>query len=245
VETGDLSSQVSILLEAGEYFRPFITQIPYYLEENKSRKILFEGAQGSLLDIIFGTYPFVTSSHTVAGGISIGSGLAPNRISKIVGVYKSYYTRVGEGPFPTELHDETGDRIRKQGNEYGATTGRPRRCGWFDAVAARFTAMINGIDEIALTLLDVLSGFDEIKICTGYRYRSEIIDQFPADAEMLAEIKPEYITLPGWKEDISSMKSFTELPENAKKYVAEIEQLLDTRVSIVSVGPDRSQTIFR
>ena len=241
----DLDAQISSLLEVGKYFEQFITQIPYFLEKHRDKTILFEGAQGSLLDIIYGTYPYVTSSHTIAGGISIGSGLSPHRIKKIVGVYKSYYTRVGEGPFPTELHDVIGERIRKQGNEYGATTGRPRRCGWFDAVAARFTAMINGIDEIALTLLDVLSGFEELRVCTAYKHRSKFIDQFPADADILAQLEPQYITLPGWKEDISSIKKYEDLPENARAYVSKIEQLLKTRISIISVGPNRSQTIFR
>lgn len=244
-ELENFEEQVESLLQAGEYFKPFLTQVPYFLESNRNKNLLFEGAQGSLLDVIYGTYPFVTSSHTIAGGISAGSGYSPRNIEKIIGVYKSYYTRVGEGPFPTELLDETGDRIRKQGNEYGATTGRPRRCGWFDAVAARYTAIINGIDEVALTLLDVLTGITELKICTGYSYKNEIIEQFPDNISILEELKPVYLSLPGWKEDITGIVGFDELPENAKAYVAKIEEILNKKVSIISVGPDRSQTILR
>jgi adenylosuccinate synthase len=244
-ELENFEEQVESLLRAGEYFKPFLTQVPYYLESNKNKNLLFEGAQGSLLDVIFGTYPFVTSSHTIAGGISAGSGYSPRNIEKIIGVYKSYYTRVGEGPFPTELFNDTGDQIRKQGNEYGATTGRPRRCGWFDAIAARYTAIINGIDEVALTLLDVLTGISELKICTGYLYKNEIIKQFPENISVLEDIEPVYFSLPGWKEDITGIKRFDDLPKNAKTYVAKIEEILNKKVSMISVGPDRSQTIFR
>ncbi len=162
-----------------------------------------------------------------------------------MGVYKSYFTRVGAGPFPTELNNEIGNQIRKQGNEYGSVTGRPRRCGWFDAVAAKFTAMINGVDEIAITLLDVLSGLETIKICTEYKSGDEILEEFPYSTNVLESIMPEYIELPGWNEDISNIKDFEQLPENAQKYVIKIEELLDTKISIISVGPERSQTIFR
>jgi adenylosuccinate synthase len=159
-------------------------------------------------------------------------------------VYKSYFTRVGSGPFPTELLDETGEKIRKQGNEYGSTTGRPRRCGWFDIVAAKYTVMINGIDIIALTLLDVLSGFDKLKICVGYRIEGELVFEFPADTTVLERVIPEYIDLVGWTEDISDCKTFDSLPENAKLYVNKIEELLGIPVNIISVGPNREQTIF-
>ncbi len=232
------------LMEAGKRLQPYLKQIPYFLKEVSNKKLLFEGAQGSLLDIYFGTYPFVTSSHTIAGGISIGTGYS-KKIDRIVGVYKSYYTRVGEGPFPTELLDELGERIRVQGNEYGSTTGRPRRCGWFDAVAAKFTAMINNVDEIALTLLDVLSGIDKLKICTKYHIDNQLTDEFPYSANTLYKAKPEYIELEGWKEDISKIRDYNKLPENAKKYISKIEEILNVRVSIVSVGPNRSQTIFK
>ncbi len=231
------------LIEAGKRLQPYLEQIPYLLQKVSNKKLLFEGAQGSLLDINFGTYPFVTSSHTIVGGIPVGTGYS-KKIDRVVGVYKSYYTRVGEGPFPTELLDEIGERIRVQGNEYGSTTGRPRRCGWFDAVAAKFTAMINNIDEIALTLLDVLSGIDKLKICTKYHIDDQLTDEFPYSANTLSKAKPEYIELEGWKEDISNIKEYNKLPENTKKYISKIEEILKVRASIVSVGPNRSQTIF-
>jgi adenylosuccinate synthase len=232
------------LIEAGKRLQPNLKQIPYLLRKVSNKKLLFEGAQGSLLDINFGTYPFVTSSHTIVGGIPVGTGYS-KKINRVVGVYKSYYTRVGEGPFPTELLDEIGERIRVRGNEYGSTTGRPRRCGWFDAVAAKFTAMINNVDEIALTLLDVLSGMDKLKICTKYNIDNQLTDEFPYSANTLYKAKPEYIELEGWKEDISDIRDYNKLPENAKKYISKIEEILKLKVSIVSVGPNRSQTIFR
>jgi len=235
------------LIAVGEKLKSFMKQIPYLLNDlsNQKKRILFEGAQGSLLDIVFGTYPFVTSSHTISGSISIGCGFSPKKIDKVMGVYKSYFTRVGGGPFPTELNNKIGEQIRKQGNEYGSVTGRPRRCGWFDAVAAKFTAMINGVDEIAFTLLDVLSGLETIKICTKYKYNDEFLEEFPYSTNVLESVTPEYIELAGWNEDISYIKDFDQLPENAQKYVLKIEELLDTKISIISVGPERSQTIFR
>jgi len=243
----EINPLINNLMKAGDELKPYLKQLPYFLNDlyEQDKKILFEGAQGSLLDINFGTYPFVTSSHTIAGGISVGCGFSPKKIGRIVGVYKSYFTRVGEGPFPTELTGETGEKIRTRGNEFGATTGRPRRCGWFDAVAARYTAMINGIDEIALTLLDVLSGFETIKICTKYYSGNEKTEEFPSNPKILTKVEPEYIELPGWKEDITQMKNYDELPENTKKYISKIEELLNRKVSIVSVGPERKQTIFR
>ncbi len=245
--TYEINPLLTDLMKAGAELKPFLKQLPYFLNDlyEQNRNILFEGAQGSLLDINFGTYPFVTSSHTIAGGISVGCGFSPKKIDRIVGVYKSYFTRVGEGPFPTELTDETGEKIRIRGNEFGATTGRPRRCGWFDAVAARYTAMINGIDEIALTLLDVLSGFETIKVCTKYRIGNESTEEFPFNAKILNKVEPEYIELPGWKEEITEIKNFEELPINAKKYIDKIEEILNRKISIVSVGPNRRQTIFR
>ncbi len=243
----EIESLLPDLLKVGDKLKPFLKQLPYFLNDlyEQNKNILFEGAQGSLLDINFGTYPFVTSSHTIAGGISTGCGFSPKKIERIVGVFKSYFTRVGEGPFPTELNDETGERIRRQGNEFGATTGRPRRCGWFDAVAAKYTTMINGIDEIALTLLDVLSGFETLKICTKYFLEDKKIEEFPFSAEILDKVESGYLELPGWKEDISGIKNYEELPVNTKKYISKIEELLNKKISIISVGPDRSQTIFR
>ncbi|MBN2829534.1 MAG: adenylosuccinate synthase [Candidatus Cloacimonetes bacterium] len=243
----ELKEIVEELQVAAEYLKPYVKQTPYYLNEQikAGKEIIFEGAQGSLLDITYGSYPYVTSSHTVSGGISIGCGVPPNKINKIIGVYKSYFTRVGEGPFPTELLDKTGDQIRTQGHEFGSTTGRPRRCGWFDAVASGYTAMLNGVDEMALTLLDVLTGVGDVKICTGYKYKDEIIKEFPAEVRILAEVEPVYEEMPGWEEDISSLTEFDALPQNAKNYIKRIEELLGIPATIISVGPDRKQTIFR
>ena len=232
------------LVEAGKILQPYLKQILYLLKENKSKNLLFEGAQGSLLDVNFGTYPYVTSSHTIAGGIAVGCGF-PDKIDRVIGVFKSYYTRVGEGPFPTELKNEIGDQIRIQGNEYGATTGRPRRCGWFDAVAAQYASLLNGLDEVALTLLDVLSGIETLNICIGYRLNGNKLTEFPYNAETLANAIPEYIQLPGWQEDISGIRDFSKLPNNARNYVSILEDLLGKKITIISVGADRSQTIFR
>lgn len=243
--TENLEQLVKEIHEAGLKLKPFMKSIPYYLNEAKDKHILFEGAQGSLLDVYFGSYPFVTSSHTVSGGIAIGSGFPPTKIDNIVGVYKSYFTRVGEGPFPTELFCETGDKIRIKGNEFGSTTGRPRRVGWFDMVASKYTAMLNGIDEISLTLLDVLAGLETIKICTGYKLNGEVITEFPYLAKELAELEPQYIELPGWKEEIDQIKDYDKLPQNARNYVETVEKMMGIPVTIVSVGPDRIQTIFR
>ncbi|MCD6177129.1 MAG: adenylosuccinate synthase [Candidatus Cloacimonetes bacterium] len=227
-----------------EKLRPFLKQIPYLLNKVTDKNILFEGAQGALLDITFGTYPFVTSSHTISGGIAIGAGFG-KKVDRIVGIFKSYYTRVGKGPFPTELHDEVGNKIRIQGNEFGSTTGRPRRCGWFDAVAAKYTAMLNGVDEIAFTLLDVLSGFETIKICTEYKIENTVINEFPYSAKALELAIPQYIELPGWNDDITGITEYEKLPENAQNYIAKVEELVGKNVTIVSVGPEREQTIFR
>ncbi len=232
------------LTEVTNKLKPFLKQIPYLLNEATDKNILFEGAQGALLDVTFGTYPFVTSSHTISGGIGIGAGFG-KKVDRIVGIFKSYYTRVGRGPFPTELHDETGNKIRIQGNEFGSTTGRPRRCGWFDAVAAKYTAMLNGIDEIAFTLLDVLSGFDTLKICIGYKIGNTITNEFPHSAKALELAIPQYIELPGWSDDITGITEYNQLPLNAQKYISKVEELIGRSVTIVSVGPERGQTIFR
>ena len=247
LEAFGIDNLANQLKDAGEQLSEYICQVSYMLDSmyNDNKRILFEGAQGSLLDIYFGTYPFVTSSHTIAGGVSVGSGFPPNKLDNIIGVYKSYFTRVGAGPFPTELNDATGDLIRKNGNEFGTTTGRPRRCGWFDAVLAKYTAMINGIDEIALTLLDVLSGMETLKICTGYDLNGEQISEVPIDIDDLENVVPQYIELPGWEEDITGIKSHEMLPENAQNYIRKIEELVNSKVTIISVGPDREQTIFR
>ncbi len=246
ISSSDLKSLVKRLLICGDYLVEHLSQVPFLLDDyyRKGRHILFEGAQGTLLDIDFGTYPFVTSSQTVSGAISSCLGFHPRKIDRIVGVFKSYITRVGNGPLVTELKDETGDLIRKKGNEYGSSTGRPRRCGWFDSVAAKFAVMVNGFDEMAITLLDVLQGFETVKICHSYLLNGKEYDQYPPDTETLEAVKPVYLELPGWQEDLTGIRKFSDLPENARLYVKEIERLLDLPVSIISVGPEREQTIF-
>ena len=208
-------------------------------------KVLFEGAQGSLLDIDLGTYPFVTSSHPTAGGFAVGTGIGPDKIEKVLGIVKAYTTRVGKGPFVTELFNATGDAIREAGHEFGTTTGRPRRCGWLDTVLVNYSKRINGMTNMSLMLLDVLTGFETLKICTGYQYGEEVITNYPASLKILSECTPIYEELPGWTEDITQVETFEDLPENAKKYVKRIETLMGLPVSIVSVGPKRSQTIIR
>jgi len=208
-----------------------------------NQRILFEGAQGSLLDLDHGTYPFVTSSNSSGVGISAGSGIPSKWIDQVIGVAKCYSTRVGGGPFPTELMCETADHIRKLGNEYGTTTGRPRRCGWFDAVAVRYTSRLSGISGLAMMMLDVLSELDEIKICTAYELNGKTIRSFPSHADDLAKVKPIYETLPGWKSDVTSIQNFDELPEAAKNYVKTISEYINIPIEVVSVGPDRKQTI--
>jgi adenylosuccinate synthase len=212
-----------------------------------NQRILFEAAQGSLLDVDHGTYPYVTSSSSTPAGIWSGSGVPARHLNRVVGVIKAYSTRVGRGPFPTELNDGSGgigERIRKTGKEYGTVTGRPRRCGWFDAVAVRYSAAIAGADELAVMLLDVLSVADEISICTAYERDGQPLDFFPSDAFLLEGCRPVYETLPGWKVDLGNARRLTDLPAAARRYVDRISQLLALPVSIISVGPDREQTIF-
>ncbi|WP_343345456.1 adenylosuccinate synthase [Terrisporobacter petrolearius] len=230
-----------------EKMRPFVddTTVIVYEAIKANKKVLFEGAQGTLLDLDLGTYPFVTSSHPISGGFAVGAGVGPNMIKDVVGIVKAYTTRVGEGPFVTELHDETGDKIRTQGHEFGTVTGRARRCGWFDAVIVKYAARVNGLTSISFMLLDVLTGFDKIKICTAYKMGDEIINNFPASLEDLAKCEPVYEELDGWNEDITKVENFDDLPENAKKYVARIEELIDVNIDLVSVGPNRTQTIIR
>jgi len=208
------------------------------------KKILAEGAQGSLLDIDFGSYPFVTSSNTIAAGACTGLGVAPNRIGDVIGIFKAYCTRVGSGPFPTELFDETGERLRKEGHEFGATTGRPRRCGWIDLPALKYAIMINGVTMLNMTKADVLSIFDEIKVCTHYIYRGEKIDYLPYDVNG-EEIEPVYESLPGWKKDLTKLNNEEEFPAELSDYIDYLEKALETPINVVSVGPDRSQTIVR
>lgn len=230
-----------------EKMRPYVddTTVIVYDAIKANKKVLFEGAQGTLLDLDLGTYPFVTSSHPTSGGFAVGAGVGPNMIKDVVGIVKAYTTRVGEGPFVTELHDETGERIRVQGHEFGTVTGRARRCGWFDSVIVKYAARVNGLTSISFMLLDVLTGFDKIKICTAYKMGDKIVNNFPASLEDLAKCEPVYEELDGWHEDITKVEKFEDLPENAKKYVARIEELIDVNIDLVSVGPDREQTIIR
>ena len=207
------------------------------------KRILFEGAQAVLLDIDHGTYPFVTSSNTVAGQAAAGSGVSPRDIGTVLGIVKSYTTRVGEGPFPTELKDATGEKLGERGHEFGTVTGRKRRCGWFDAVLVRQTCVTGGVDGICLTKLDVLDGFDEIKVCTGYQLDGQTLDYLPADANLQARLTPVYETLEGWKETTRGARSWAQLPANAIKYVRRVEELIGTPVSLLSTSPDRDDTI--
>jgi len=208
------------------------------------KRILFEGAQGTMLDIDYGTYPFVTSSSTCAGGASTGSGVGPREMHEIIGISKAYITRVGSGPFPTELDDEVGEKLRTAGGEFGSTTGRPRRCGWFDALVARYAVGINGMTGIALTKLDVLSGFETIKICTGYRYGDELLTELPSSMEVFSACRPVYEEIPGWKSDISAIRKFEDLPAAARNYIRRLEDLAGCPVMLVSVGARRDETIL-
>lgn len=233
--------------ESIERLRPHVINSSLFLEKamKEGKKVFFEGAQGTLLDIDYGTYPFVTSSNPTAGGVCTGAGVGPVKIDDVIGVAKAYITRVGKGPFPTELKDKTGEKLREIGNEYGVTTGRPRRCGWLDIPVLKHAVRVNGLTEIVLTKLDVLSGFSEIKLCTGYKANDEIKKEFPANFEIMADWEPEYEVFAGWKEDITSINSYDKLPENARKFVARIEELIEVPITIISVGPGRNDAIFR
>lgn len=246
-EEFDFDAIYNEYLGYAEQIRSYVddTSVVVYEAIKAGKKVLFEGAQGTLLDLDLGTYPFVTSSHPTSGGFSVGAGVGPNMIKDVVGIVKSYTTRVGEGPFVTELNDETGDKIRTQGREFGTTTGRARRCGWFDAVIVRYAARVNGLTSISLMLLDVLTGFDTVKICTSYKMGDKVLTEFPASLEDLAKCEPIYEELEGWSEDLTGMETYEELPENAKKYIAKIEELVGVNVDMVSVGPNRAQTIVR
>ena len=231
-------------LAAAEVLRPFITNTAVYLHRALAAKksMLFEGAQGTFIDIDHGTYPFVTSSNTTAGGACTGSGVPPHRIDKVLGVMKAYTTRVGEGPFATE-DDALGDMLHGMGREFGATTGRARRCGWFDAVSTRYSALLNGIDEIAITNLDGLDGLETIRLCVAYKLDGKTIDFPPTDSDDLARCKPVYMEMPGWKTCTEKARKFSDLPPKARAYVKKIAELTDTKLSIVSIGPARAQTI--
>ncbi len=229
-----------------EVIKPYIVDTSVVLNDaiDQGKRVLFEGAQGVMLDIDQGTYPFVTSSNPVAGGVTIGSGVGPTKIHHVVGVAKAYTTRVGDGPFQTELHDEIGNRIREIGKEYGTTTGRPRRVGWFDSVVVRHARRVSGITELSLNSLDVLTGIPTLKICTAYKYNGKTMEEFPANLNILAKCEPVYEELPGWDEDITKAKSLNDLPINARHYLERLSQLSGIPIAIFSVGPNRDQTIM-
>ena len=231
-----------------QIFKPYVCfDWQELLEKSKEKRILFEGAQGVMLDVDYGTYPFVTSSNPIGGGACTGSGYGPKMIDEVIGVAKAYVTRVGEGPFVTELTDATGDKIREIGHEFGVTTGRPRRCGWFDAVTMKYAVLVGGLTSIALTKIDVFDTFDEIKVCTAYKDTRDgkIYKSYPTNVYIHKYLEPVYETHKGWKEDLTGIRRYEDLPENAKKYLSRLEELLGVPISIVSVGPDREQTIFK
>ena len=230
--------------EYGQRLKEYVTDTSVVLNDalDAGKRVLFEGAQGNMLDIDQGTYPYVTSSNPVAGGVTIGSGVGPNKINKVVGVIKAYTSRVGDGPFPTELHDATGDFIREAGHEYGTVTKRPRRIGWLDTVVLRHSKRVSGLTNLCLNCVDVLTGLDEIKICVAYELNGERIYHYPASLKQLQACKPVYEILPGWKEDVTGCKTLEELPENARNYIHRIQDLVGVKISTFSVGPDRDQT---
>lgn len=240
----DVEEVLKKYLEYAEVLRGYVTDTSVVLNDaiDKDAKVLFEGAQGVMLDIDQGTYPFVTSSNPSAGGVCIGSGVGPSKIQQVIGVAKSYTTRVGDGPFPTELNDATGDYIRETGHEYGTVTGRARRVGWFDSVVVRHARRVSGITGLSLNSLDVLSGLETVKICTGYKYRGEVITHYPASLKMLAECEAVYEELPGWSEDITTAKTLDDLPANTRRYVERVSELTGIPISIFSVGRNREQT---
>ncbi|MGI5912179.1 MAG: adenylosuccinate synthase [Syntrophomonadaceae bacterium] len=228
-----------------DFLKPYLADTSYliYKAIKANKKVLFEGAQGTLLDIDHGTYPFVTSSHPIAGGACIGAGIGPTYINRVMGITKAYTTRVGEGPFPTELDNNDGQLLRERGMEFGTTTGRPRRCGWLDTVILRYAARVNGLTELAITKLDVLDAFATIKICTAYRYKGKLITEFPDNISILNQCQPEYIEVLGWQKDISQVTTFADLPANAQAYLAKIEDLCGVKQTLIAVGPGRNQTI--
>ena len=228
----------------GQEIAQYVTDTSKILNDvlDEGGRVLFEGAQGVMLDIDQGTYPFVTSSNPVAGGVAIGAGVGPSQVSRVVGVCKAYTSRVGDGPFPTELFDEKGHHIREVGREYGTTTGRPRRVGWFDSVVVRHSRRVSGITDLALNSIDVLSGLETVKICTAYEYNGEIITEYPANLHIIEQCKPVYEELPGWSEDITGVRTMDELPENARRYVERIVELTGIQLMTFSVGPAREQT---
>jgi adenylosuccinate synthase len=247
-ETCELQPLIEWALELGERMRPYVGDASEVLshEVAKGRAVLFEGAQGTLLDIDHGTYPYVTSSNTVAGNAAVGAGLGPTAIHSVIGITKAYTTRVGNGPLPTELNDSIGERLRKVGAEFGATTGRPRRCGWLDALVLRYAARVNGLSGLAMTKLDVLTGFEKLMVAVAYRLpNGKTVTEFPSDPELLERAQPVYEELPGWREPLGDLREYRELPEDTRRYIERVEQLVGVETIAVSVGPERAQTIVR
>ena len=240
----DIEKELALVLEAAAKLAPLVRNTAYTIAEavKDGKKILCEGAQGGLLDVDHGTYPFVTSSNTISGGACTGAGIPPTAVRNVYGVIKAYTTRVGEGPFPTELFDADGELLRARGREFGATTGRPRRCGWFDAVASRYSCMLSGVNKLVVTKLDVLDEFDEIAVCTAYEIGGVRTTEFPAAVEDLEKVKPVYEMMPGWKTPLDAVTSPEGLPENARKYLARMAELIGAEIEIISVGPRRDQT---
>lgn len=245
VEELDVEAIVEEYLTFDKKIDKYIADVPSLLNREiaEGKNVLLEGAQGALLDVDFGTYPYVTSSSPTSGGACTGTGIPPTKIDSVIGIVKAYTTRVGNGPFPTELEDEVGEQLRKIGAEFGATTGRPRRCGWFDAFAMKYTTMVNGIDHAAITKLDVLSELDEIKVCVAYEHNGKTLKTFPSEVERLEQVTPVYETFKGWKKDISACTSYDELPSETKTYLDYIKKTCGFEISYVSVGPRRSETI--
>lgn len=232
-------------LSYADRLRPYVCDTIALLDKEikEGRKILFEGAQATMLDIDYGTYPYVTASHPISGGVAVGAGVAPQKIDKVVGIVKAYCTRVGEGPFPTEQLNEIGNKLREVGHEYGVVTGRPRRTGWLDACIVRYAGILSGIDYMAITRLDILDDFDEIKMCVGYKYQGKLLDEVPASLKVLAQVEPVYETFAGWKTDITKVRKYEDLPENARKYVERMAEVTGIKIGLVSVGPNRDETI--
>ncbi|RMI27528.1 adenylosuccinate synthase [Streptomyces triticirhizae] len=241
----EVEQAVEELLSFAEPLRPYVCDTTLVLNQalDEGRVVLFEGGQGTLLDVDHGTYPFVTSSNPTAGGACTGTGVGPTRIDRVIGILKAYTTRVGAGPFPTELFDEDGDRLRSEGHEYGVTTGRDRRCGWFDAVIARYAVRVNGITDFFLTKLDVLSGWERVPVCVGYRIEGREVSELPYSQSDFHHAEPVYEYLPGWQEPISDARSLSDLPKNAQAYVAALEEMSGARISAIGVGPGRDETI--
>jgi adenylosuccinate synthase len=246
VATLDFATVYAEVSAYAEEIKPMVSDVSRKLFNlnKEGKKVIFEGAQGTLLDVDFGTYPFVTSSNCVAGGASTGAGISPRMINYVLGIAKAYTTRVGSGPFPTELTDEIGQGLASRGNEFGSVTGRARRCGWFDAAALRRAVQINGVSGICVTKLDVMDGMEEIKICVGYIRDGKEYDILPFGSDLVVNCEPIYETMPGWSESTAGLKNYDELPENAKKYLKRIEDIIETPIDIISTGPDRVETIL-